>query len=90
MFSLLLSLSVVLPGADPTDTLVVCPASFQPALAPWIAHRSSQGHVLHVVDAGRSREQLRAEIRKLAAGGSLRYVVLVGDAPPIRDTTGAA
>ena len=83
MNALLLALVVALPGADEIDTVVVCPDSFRAALEPWMDHRRSQGHGLHLVGNGGTREDLRAEIRRIARSGSLRYLVLVGDAPPV-------
>jgi hypothetical protein len=67
-------------SAAPVDTLVVCPAAFRPALAPWLAHRAAQGHRVVIVPGGLSSDALRDEIRRQARQGGLEYVVLVGDA----------
>jgi hypothetical protein len=75
-----LALPLVLTAAEP-DTLVVCPAEFRAALAPWVEFRRSQGHELLVVDVPRDAAELRTTIRQAAAGGRLEYVLLVGDAP---------
>ena len=64
------------------DTVVVCPAEFREALAPWIAHRQDQGRRIAVVSNLKSSDELRAEIRRLARASALRYLVLVGDADP--------
>ena len=61
------------------DTLVICPAEFRAALAPWETHRRSQGHVLEVVDPPATAAELHTAIRRAAGGGKLRFVVLVGD-----------
>jgi hypothetical protein len=84
MHSLFLALMVSLQAADEIDTLVVCPDAFQPALQPWMEYRRGQGHALRVVDTRRTADELRSEIRALARSGTLRYVVLVGDAPPAK------
>jgi hypothetical protein len=77
--ALLLLLLTAAP-ARASDTLVVCPAEFRAALAPWIEYRSAAGHSLEVIGNGFSAGELRGEIRRRAHAGSLRYVVLVGDA----------
>jgi hypothetical protein len=64
------------------DVAVVCPADFREAMAPWIAHRRQQGHVVAVLDASSEPGEVRRRIRQVAEGGRLRFVVLVGDAPP--------
>lgn len=69
-------------GAAPAaDTVVVCPAAFQEALAPWVQYRSSQGHTVAVVPNRPDVSAIQTELRRVAAGGALKYVVLVGDAP---------
>jgi len=67
-------------SAAPVDTLVVCPAAFRPALAPWLAHRAAQGHRVALVPGGLTSLALRDAIRRQARQGGLEYVVLVGDA----------
>jgi hypothetical protein len=64
------------------DTAVICPQEFHEALAPWVEHRRQQGHELVLLSNLGSPAQLRQEIRRLADGGTLRYLVLVGDADP--------
>jgi hypothetical protein len=81
MTGLLVACAVSLLAADPPDTVVVCCESFVPALQPWLAHRREQGHCLQLLSNDASAEQLRKSIRRAAAGGALKYVVLVGDAP---------
>jgi hypothetical protein len=75
------------PGATTVDTAVVCPREFQQALAPWIAHRREQGHGIAVVSSVGSAGQIRDRVRQLAAAGSLRYLLLVGDADPLASTS---
>jgi hypothetical protein len=82
MTSLLLTLLVCAPGGADVDTIVVCPQEFRETLAPWVAHRRRQGHRVAVLSNLQSPEALRGEVRRIAAGGDLRYLVLVGDADP--------
>ncbi|MBI2825798.1 MAG: hypothetical protein HYX69_14020 [Planctomycetia bacterium] len=79
MLATCLALALTASSAAP-DTVVVCPDALRPALAPWLVLRERQGHGCVVVPAG-SAEQIRARIRG-AAGKSLRFVLLVGDAAP--------
>jgi hypothetical protein len=65
------------------DTLVVCPAEFRAALAPWETYRRGQSHELEFVDPPTTADELHAAIRQAAGGGQLKFVVLVGDAPAI-------
>jgi hypothetical protein len=68
--------------AEEFDTAVVCPQEFRAALEPWAEFRRGQGHQLTFVSNLHSPQQLRDEVRRLAAGGKLKYLVLVGDADP--------
>ncbi len=68
--------------SESVDTIVVCPRSFIVALGPWIDHRRAQGHRLAFVSNESSSGDIRAEIRKAAQSGGLRYALLVGDAEP--------
>ena len=77
----LVLLLVALPQAAP-DTVVVCPAPFRQALAPWLAHRTAQGHRIEVLPGESTAGDTRARIRDLARQGDLKFVVLVGDAEP--------
>ncbi|MFO0870240.1 MAG: C25 family cysteine peptidase [Pirellulales bacterium] len=70
------------PTPAAADTAVVCPASFLPALQPWLLYRERQGHQLALVPSEQSAEQIRDEIRAVARAGQLRAIVLVGDADP--------
>jgi len=80
MLSALLALSLISAAPGP-DTIVVCPQELRPALQPWIKHREQQGHSCRVI-AGPTPEEIRAQVRAAAAGGKLKYVVLVGDSAP--------
>ena len=62
------------------DVVVVAPPSLQPALAPWIARRHKQGHRVVLLTPRATAEATRQAIRRAAAGGLLRAVVLIGDA----------
>jgi len=83
MTSSLLAISLCLTTASPEpDTAVVCPEQFRDAMAPWVKHRSDQGHQVAFVDNELSADALRGEIRRFARLGRLRNVLLVGDAEP--------
>lgn len=68
--------------AAEADTVVVCPPALAPALGPWIAHREAQGHRLTFLSNAGTADTIRSEIRKLARAGTLRNILLVGDALP--------
>ncbi len=73
-------------GADsptplPADTLVVCPAEFREALAPWVALRTAQGRRLAFCDQRNTPQQIADVVQQVARQGRLRWIVLVGDAP---------
>ena len=60
-------------GADesPVDTLVICPAEFQPALQSWLDYRRTQGHRLRVVAPPETAFGVRQLIRdEFTAGQS--------------------
>jgi len=61
------------------DSIVVCPEAFRPALAPWLALRTQQGHRCQVVSAAGTADDVRQRIRLAASDGKVRFVVLVGD-----------
>ncbi len=82
MSPLLLLCLIGAPAGQNVDTLVVCPQEFRQALTPWLKYRESQGHRLAVISNLKSPIELRAEVRRVAAAGSLRFLVLVGDADP--------
>jgi hypothetical protein len=87
---LILTLLICAPAATDVDTLVVCPSEFRAALAPWVAHRRRQGHHVVMISNLHSAEALRGEVRRIAAGGTLRYLLLVGDADPQMHASEAA
>lgn len=74
--------TLVAVSAAPYDTVVVCPREFRTALTPWVEHRTSQGYSLAFLANTPSADELRGQIRRIAAGGQLKCVVLVGDADP--------
>ncbi len=74
----MIMLVVGAPRTD-VDVVVVCPDSFQKALAPWLEHRSAQGHSIAVISNTDSAHGIRQRIRRMAQSGPLRFVVLVGD-----------
>ena len=63
------------------DTLVVCPAEFQPALAEWQAFRHEQGHDIQVLRPTATPDMLQKAIRRAAATTDLKFLVLIGEAP---------
>jgi hypothetical protein len=74
--------SLLLAADLPPDAVIVAPREFLPALQPLIEHRQRQGHrPVHVSNAG-SASDIRNSIRNVAAGGALKYVLLVGDSEP--------
>jgi len=75
-----LLLAIALLSQPAPDTAVVCPAVLRAALAPWLEYRKGQGHQIEIVPAELEAEAIRGRIRRLAEGGRLRFVVLVGDA----------
>jgi hypothetical protein len=78
----LILLLPMLPGAAPADTLVVCPSEFREALGPWLEHRRRQGRQIELLPNEGTAEQVRGRIRAAAVPGTLRFIVLVGDADP--------
>ncbi|MBI2477776.1 MAG: hypothetical protein HYV60_03745 [Planctomycetia bacterium] len=84
--TLLLATSLLVFGGGPiADTVVVCPSAFREALQPWVQHREEQGHRFAFVSNEQSSHAIRDDIRKLAASGGLRAIVLIGDADPRSD-----
>src|SRR6478609_4485282 len=69
--------------AAPPDAVIVAPREFVAALAPLAEHRQRQGHRLVHVPSGGSPAEIRTAIGKVAAGGALKYVLIVGDAEPV-------
>ena len=63
---------------DP-DVLVICPQRFQPALAKWIQYRTKQGYSIEVLSPAPTSAGVKKQIRKVATGGTLKHVFLVGD-----------
>ncbi len=82
MTSMLVALLMCATGDAAADTAVVCPAEFRRALEPWVRYRGAQGHRVTLISNAGSPDELRASVRLLAAGGMLRFLLLVGDADP--------
>ena len=61
------------------DVLVVCPERFQPALGKWIEYRTKQGHSIKVLSPAPTAAGVKDQILKIATGGTLKHVFLVGD-----------
>ena len=51
-------------------------------MQPWVERRTAQGHHVAFISNRPSADAIRTQIRELARGGDLRFVVLVGDADP--------
>jgi hypothetical protein len=66
---------------DSPDTLVVCPSELRGALQPWVDLRTAQGHTISFLPPGESAVALRDALRSRARFGSVRFILLVGDAP---------
>lgn len=80
------------PETAPPDTVVVCASDYLQAMQPWIDHRQQQGHTLAFVPSGTSAEKIRQAIRQANSQGTVRWILLVGDAGADRtapDRTGA-
>jgi hypothetical protein len=78
----LLTWAIFAFATQAADTVVVCPHAFCKSIGPWVEYRRSQGHQIELLDGHGSAEQIRARIRREAQGGTLRFVLLVGDALP--------
>src|SRR5690242_9654116 len=83
----MLLIGVVAPSPAPApDTLVVCPARYQPAIKEWEAFRRGQGHEFLVITPPATADELKATIRNRAKSAArLKYIVLIGDAPTAPD-----
>src|SRR5262245_29343909 len=85
----LLACLVLAADAQPPDAVIVAPRDFLPALKPLVDHRQQQGHRFAYVPNGGSAAEIRGAIRGAAAGGALKYVLIVGDAEPAAHTNPA-
>jgi hypothetical protein len=82
MWSALVAFVLYSADAPPIDAVVVAPREFLPALEPLAAQRTKQGHRLAYISNTGSAEDIRGAIRRAAAAGGLKYVLLVGDVEP--------
>lgn len=64
------------------DAVVVCPDDHRSALERWLAFRREEGLEISVVSAVADIDTQIRRVRE-SADGDTRYVVLIGDAPPI-------
>ncbi|MDG2014498.1 MAG: C25 family cysteine peptidase [Pirellulaceae bacterium] len=76
-------------AAGVADTLVICPRPFLQTLKPWLDYRRSQGHQVHWMIPGSSAYAVKQQIRKVAAQGRLKTVLLIGDTPSSDGTSQA-
>lgn len=88
MTALMATLCILMatPSATAPDTVVVCPKVFRQTLAPWVKYREKQGHEIRIISSEGSAEEIRDRIRKVAKEGSLKNIVIIGDADPAMDT----
>ena len=89
MPSVFVALVLLAAEAPPVDAVVVCPREFLPALKPLVEHRQAQGRRFAHIDGTQTAEVIRGTIRQAAAGGKLKFVLLVGDAEPAARTDAA-
>ena len=89
MSSALVALLLFAADAPPADVVLVAPREFLPALKPLIDHRQAQGHRFGYLSCTQPADAIRAAIRKEAAAGGLKHVLLVGDAEPAARTDAA-
>ena len=71
------------PDSQPVaeyDTLVICPVAFQSALKPWVDYREGQGHRIKIEVPAKNSYGIRLQVRRAAVPGTLKNVVIVGDA----------
>lgn len=76
----LLAISLPLPSASADGVLVVCPQAWQPSMQEWVKHRSKQGHSIQFVSPANNAQENLKQIVHAHSAGSLKHVVLVGDA----------
>lgn len=89
MASALLVCWLLSADAQPCDAVIVAPREFLPALQPWLDHRQQQGHRFAYVSNRGAASDIKNGIRAAAGGGSLKYVLIVGDAEPAARTNAA-
>ncbi|HET6883739.1 MAG TPA: C25 family cysteine peptidase [Pirellulales bacterium] len=78
-----LLLTLLATPAQAVDTVLVCPPVFEQAMKPWSDFRRAQGHRLARIDGTQPPDKIRQQIRDLARSGTLRFIVLVGDADQV-------
>jgi len=81
LLALMPTQAITVSDVRPIDTIVVCPDGLREALQPWVQLREAQGHQLAFARHSDSAQQVQREIRRLAIGQSVRWILLVGDAP---------
>jgi hypothetical protein len=69
------------------DTLVVCAPAFTQTMERWVAYRQGQGHQVVVRSDCETAAEVRAAVRQVAAAGTLKHVLLVGDVQDAPDET---
>jgi hypothetical protein len=82
--------ALFLAVAAAPDTLVVCSRELQGELATWLAYRRGQGHVIEVIEPAANFAAQRTAVRNANSAGSLRHLLLVGDATAADAAIGGA
>src|SRR5437867_2390651 len=77
MLSAIVACWLVAAEGSPPDAVVIAPREFLAALQPWVEHRQQQGHRLAYIASGGTAPEIRATVRKAAASGGLKYVLIV-------------
>lgn len=61
------------------DTVVICPAEFQPEMTRWISFRENQGHGIVMIQPKPTAAGIQTQIRLLAKNYPVKNLLLVGD-----------
>ena len=86
LFLCLQTISMLSCHAEQGNVILVCPPLFTDAIEPWIAQRESEGLSITMLRPPAEAKQLRTAI-KAASTTNTRYIMLVGDAPAIGETS---
>ncbi|WP_231603099.1 C25 family cysteine peptidase [Neorhodopirellula pilleata] len=70
---------------DAHDVIVVCHEALRESLQPWTDHRIEEGLTIGFCEPQSDAKSTAEDIRTLA-GPSTRYVLIVGDAPPVHQS----
>lgn len=93
MITLVCSLLIATTAAPPTkpaDVVVVCPATFEAALKPWLEYRRAQGHVVDVISAADFPSRIKEQLRAAYEAEPKLSIVLIGDVEDRTKSTSTA